>query len=90
MGGLQEGCKEPYSQQVDCIIKLKLALRACTTRRFELSVCCVFCKIIPGELETGIGRRLARGRRRLVLQGRVDAAPTAVPAAASYRRHRLI
>ena len=26
MGGLQEGCKESYSQQVDCIIKLALTL----------------------------------------------------------------
>jgi len=24
MDELQEGCKEPYSQQVDCIIKLAL------------------------------------------------------------------
>jgi len=24
MSGLEEGCKEPYSQQVDCVIKLPL------------------------------------------------------------------
>jgi len=36
MGGLEEGCKKPYSQQVGCIIKLalRIALFATSHRNF--------------------------------------------------------
>ena len=33
MGGLGEGCKEPYSQQVGCIIKLALSRALFTSQK---------------------------------------------------------
>jgi len=33
MSGLEEGCKKPYSQQVDCIIKLARSVKESTSHQ---------------------------------------------------------
>ena len=44
-------------------VSVILIFRARTTRRFELSVCCVFCKIIPGELAWSSSRERTTSAR---------------------------